>query len=70
MPYVTESQELLAAEVLDVQVMPSGLVITRSLVPEAETATNRPLPYVTERQELSAADALDVQVMPSGLVIT
>ncbi len=47
-PYVTDLQELLAAVVRLVQVMPSGLVIT---TPEP-TATNKLLPYVTEDQDV------------------
>ena len=33
LPYVTEAQKLLAGVVLDVHVMPSGLVITRLPLP-------------------------------------
>ena len=65
-----ELQEISAAEVRLVQVIPSGLVITRFPVPEKATATKSPLPYVTEFQLLSAADVRLVQVTPSGLVIT
>jgi hypothetical protein len=43
-PYATEYQELASlAEVLAVQVIPSGEVMTR-LVPENAIATNKPLP--------------------------
>ena len=58
------------AEVREVQVIPSGLVITRFPVPDDATATNKPPPYVTLVQELLAADVCEVQVIPSGLVIT
>ena len=53
-----------------VQVIPSGLVITRFPVPLSLTATNKPLPYVTDCHQLSAAGVRAVQVIPSGLVIT
>ena len=57
-----------------VQVMPSGLVITRFPVPLLATATNFSCPagppHVTALQELSAADVCVVQVMHSGLVVT
>jgi hypothetical protein len=69
LPYVTETHQRFAAAVRDVQLIPSGLVITR-LVPSRLTATNKPLPYVTERHALSDADVRLVQVIPSGLVIT
>ena len=68
-PYVTDLQ-LLSAEERLVQVIPSGLVITRLPVPSILTATNKPLPYVTEYQLLSAGVVRLVQVIPSGLVIT
>ena len=72
LPYTTERQALLAADDLDVHVTPSGLVITRLLLPlmPMPTATNRPFPYVTARQSFTDAGVLDVQLMPSGLVIT
>jgi len=74
LPYVTEYQELSAAEVRLDQVIPSGLVITLLPVPLALTATNKPLPYVIEyhrRISISSAAAVRlVQVIPSGLVIT
>jgi hypothetical protein len=44
-----------------VQVMPSGLVMTRLPLPELATATKIPLPYVTARQALSAAGVRMVQ---------
>ena len=53
-----------------VQVIPSGLVITRLPVPVLLTVTNNPLPCVTENHSLSADDVRLVQVVPSGLVIT
>jgi hypothetical protein len=68
-PYVTLRQLFAAAALSAVQVIPSGLVITR-LTPVVETATNRPLPYVTPRHELLSAETREVQVVPSGLVIT
>jgi phage gp36-like protein len=57
---------------LDVQLIPSGLVITRFPVPVVETATNRPnsADQQTPCQKLSTALDLDVQLIPSGLVIT
>ena len=61
---------LSAADVRLVQVIPSGLVITRLPVPLPLTATNKPLPYVTEYQSLFAADVRAVQLTPSALVIT
>ena len=43
--YVTDSQALSAADFLDVQFIPSGLVITLLLVASpVATATNKPLP--------------------------
>jgi hypothetical protein len=63
---VTEYQLLSTADVRLVQVIPSGLVITRLPVPLELTATNNPLPYVTDRQMLSAADERVVQVIPSA----
>ena len=65
-PQVTEFHSLSAADVRDVQVMPSGLVITLFPVPVSETATNSPLPQVTEFHSLSAADVRDVQVVSSA----
>ena len=55
-----------------VQVIPSGLVITRLPLPLFETATNRPTSadQHTDSQLLSAALVRMVQVIPSGLVIT
>ena len=64
---MTDDQLLSAAEVRIVQVMPSGLVITRLPAPVLETATKSPLPYVTEVQSLSAAEVRIVQVIPAGL---
>ena len=55
---MTEVHALSAAEVRLVQVIPSGLVITRFPVPFADTATKSPAPYVTEVHALSAADVL------------
>ena len=49
-----------------VQVIPSGLVITRLPLPSTLTATNKPLPYATEFHWLSAADVRLVQVIPSA----
>jgi hypothetical protein len=65
-------QLLVLADARAVQVMPSGLVITRLLVPEVATATNKDLSgdQHTLVQVLSTADERAVQVMPSGLVIT
>jgi hypothetical protein len=56
----------------DVHVMPSGLVITRSLTPEKATATkiDNSGAQQTSRHALSAADVRVVQLIPSGLVIT
>ena len=59
-----------AADVRLVQVVPSGLVITRFPDPVALTATNKPSPYVTEYQALSDADERLVQSIPFVLVIT
>ena len=70
LPYVTDRQLLSAADVRLVQVVPSGLVITRFPDPVALTATNKPLPYVTEYQALSDADERLVQSIPFVLVIT
>ena len=42
-PHVTPNQ-LLSTDVLDVQVIPSGLVITLFPIPVMETATNKPFP--------------------------
>jgi hypothetical protein len=67
-PYVTELQALLAAEVCEVHVMPSGLVITPLEVPEKPTATKSPSPYVTLLQLLAAAAVRPVHVIPSELV--
>ena len=53
----------------EVQVIPSGLVITR-LLPVIPTAIHTPFPYATDAHMLSAADTRRVQVIPSGLVIT
>jgi hypothetical protein len=66
---VTERHSLSAADVREVQVIPSGLVITRLPVPVGLTATNKPLPYVTETQELFAADVRLVQVIPSATAL-
>src|SRR5258706_430624 len=68
--YVIAVQELSAAEVRLVQVIPSGLVITLFPVPEEDTAANKPAPYVTLRQTVLVAEVRIVQVIPSGLVIT
>ena len=56
---------------LDVQVVPSGEVITL-LVPSADTAQNKVNSgdHVTERHAFASAAALAVQVIPSGEVIT
>jgi hypothetical protein len=69
-PNVTDRQSLSLAEVREVQLIPSGLVITRFPVPLVETATNNPFPCTTECQRLFAADVREVQLIPSGLVIT
>jgi hypothetical protein len=63
---------LSAGVVLEVQVIPSGLVITLLAVPVLLTATNKvsSLAQITEDQLLSVAEVLIVQVIPSGLVIT
>ena len=68
----TDCQPLSAAEVCDVHVMPSGLVMTRFPVPVNETAQNSRSSgdQQTEYQPLSAAEVCDVHVMPSGLVMT
>ena len=67
-----ERKSLFAADVLEVQVIPSGEVITRFPVPLLETAQNKPASFdhATPNQLLSAADVLEVQVIPSGEVIT
>ena len=71
--HVTDNQMLSAAEVWLVQVMPSGLVITRLPLPEAATATNVSCPvgppHVTDNQSLSAAEVWLVQVMPSARTV-
>ena len=54
----------------EVQVTPSGLVITRLPDPVVLTATKSPFPYVTLDQLLSDAEVREVQVTPSELVIT
>ena len=69
---VTAFHELKPGVVSNVQLMPSGLVITPlSLLPllPVPTATNRPLPNVTESQDMLGVD-LNVQAKPSRLVIT
>jgi hypothetical protein len=53
---------LSAAEIRDVQVMPSGLVMTLFPSPDSDTATNNPAPYVTERHRLLAAEVRGVQI--------
>ena len=60
----TEIQLLSAADVRDVQVMPSGLVITRLLEPEVPTATNKDTSgdQHSPRQLLFAAAGRDVHV--------
>ena len=69
-PHVTEYQVLSAGEVCVVQVIPSGLVLTRLPVPLPATATNFccPVgpPHVTEYQVLSAEELRMVQVTPSA----
>jgi hypothetical protein len=57
---------------LDVQVIPSGLVITVLFTFGLllDTATNKPSPKVTLCQYKSAVGVLDVHVIPSGLDIT
>ena len=67
---MTDCQLSSVAAVRPVQVIPSGLVITRFPAMEPATATKSPLPYVTEFQPVFAADVRLVQVTPSGLVIT
>ena len=67
---MTEDQPLSAAEIRGVQVIPSGLVMTRFPIPLLDTATKSPFPYATEFHELAAAAVLNVHVIPSGLVIT
>ena len=73
-PQVTEYHWLLAGEVCGVQVMPSGLVITRLPVPVFATATNFSCPVgppqVTDIHELSAAEVCVVHVMPSARTVT
>ena len=53
-----------------VQVMPSGLVMTRLPVSGAGYGDEQSAPYVTPYQLLSAAEVRLVQVMPSELVMT
>ena len=71
--HTTDCHEL-SAEVRDVQLMPSGEVITRlpETVPLEATAQNRPFSgdHMTDCQFLSAAEVRDVQVIPLGEVIT
>jgi hypothetical protein len=69
-PHAAPNQALSAAEVRDVQVMPSALVMTRSPVPVEANAAKPVLPYVRTHQSLSAAEVRVVQVMPSALVMT
>ena len=48
----------------DVQVTPSGLVITRLPDPVVLTATKSPFPYVTLDQLLSDAEVREVHLLP------
>ena len=68
----TSSHELSAAEVRDVQVIPSELVMTRLPVPLFETAQNscNSGDQQTDCQLLVDAGLREVQVIPSGLVMT
>jgi hypothetical protein len=73
-PYVTDCQLLSAAALRAVQVIASGLVITRlAIVPEVVslTATNRPSPYVTAFQVfvLFSAAVRAVQVSPLFMLV-
>ena len=63
---MTENHDWLAAETRLVQVMPSGLVMTRLSVPEEATATKRPSPYVTDCQSLLAAE---VPLVPEWVAV-
>jgi len=69
-PHVTDAHGLEAAGVRAVQLLPSGLVMTRLPELELETATKSPFPYVTDLHTLFTAEARGVQLMPSGLVMT
>ena len=69
LPKVTDVQAFATAAVRDVQVIPSGDVMTR-YVPVLLTATNKPLPKVTELQRFASGGVSEVQVMPSGEVMT
>jgi hypothetical protein len=67
-PYVTEVQQLSAADARIVHVMPSPLDMALFPEPEHATATNNDapfgVPYVTDVQLLSAADERLVQSVP------
>jgi len=65
-PYVTSHQAEFAADALDVQLSPSGLVMTVLVA----TATKRLLPYVTDLQNVSTAGVRAVHVFASALVTT
>jgi hypothetical protein len=69
-----DRQKLSAADVREVQLMPSGLVIIRLAVPVFDKATKSGeppgVPYVTEIHTLAAAEERIVQFIPLGLVIT
>ena len=74
LPKATDCQLALAGSVRAVQVMPSGLVMTRLPTPLVATATNTSCPagppHVTEPHLLFEAEVREVQVMPSALVMT
>jgi len=65
LPKVIFRQSCPVANVLFVQVMPSGDVIIL-LLPVASTTTNRPFPYAMLCQFKLAERVLCVQVIPSG----
>jgi hypothetical protein len=69
-PHVTDVHVFTAGAVRGVQVIPSGLVMTRLPEPELATATKSPFPNVTDLHALSAAEVRVVQVIPSVLVMT
>jgi hypothetical protein len=67
--HATEDQSRAEGVLLNVQVVPFGLVITRSVSPELATATYKLPDRVTDVQFLSGADT-SVQLNASVLVIT
>ncbi len=62
---MTDSRRRAAAAVRAVQVIPSGLVITR-LLPSSATATRTPLPKTTERHEFASEAERAVFVSPAA----